>query len=73
MEKANPTASKQELIDEADAIADRQIEKATSYILSVEGIDIEQYNDKKIKGHIFLFERIADRMEMGSDGHKTNC
>ena len=68
--KANPTASKQELIDEADAIADRQIEKARAYILSVEGIDIEQYNDKKIKGQIFLFERIADRMEMGSDGQK---
>ena len=68
--KENPTASKQELIDEADAIADRQIEKARAYILSVEGIDIEQYNDKKIKGQIFLFERIADRMEMGSDGQK---
>ena len=68
--KANPTASKQELIDEADAIADRQIEKARAYILSVEGIDIEQYNDKKNKGQIFLFERIADRMEMGSDGQK---
>ena len=68
--KANPTASKQELIDEADAIADRQIEKARAYILSVEGIDIEQYNEKKTKGQIFLFERIADRMEMGSDGQK---
>lgn len=68
--KENPNASKQELIDEADAIADRQIEKARAYILSVEGIDIEQYNDKKIKGQIFLFERIADRMEMGSDGQK---
>ncbi len=68
--KENPTASKQELIDEADAIADRQIEKARAYILSVEGIDIEQYNDKKIKGQIFLFERIADRMEMGNDGQK---
>ena len=68
--KENPTASKQELIDEADAIADRQIEKARAYILSVEGIDIEQYNEKKTKGQIFLFERIADRMEMGSDGQK---
>ena len=68
--KDNPTASKQELIDEADAIADRQIEKARAYILSVEGIDIEQYNEKKTKGQIFLFERIADRMEMGSDGQK---
>ena len=68
--KDNPESSKQELIDEADAIADRQIEKARAYILSVEGIDIEQYNDKKIKGQIFLFERIADRMEMGSDGQK---
>ena len=36
--KANPNASKQELIDEADAIADRQIEKARAYILSVEGM-----------------------------------
>ena len=68
--KENPTASKQELIDEADAIADRQIEKARAYILSVEGIDIEKYNEKKTKGQIFLFERIADRMEMGSDGQK---
>ena len=68
--KENPTASKQELIDEADAIADRQIEKARAYILSVEGIDIEQYNEKKTKGQIFLFERIADRMEIGSDGQK---
>ena len=68
--KENPNASKQELIDEADAIADRQIEKARAYILSVEGIDIEQYNEKKTKGQIFLFERIADRMEMGSDGQK---
>ena len=56
MVQGKSNASKQELIDEADAIADRQIEKARAYILSVEGIDIEQYNDKKIIGQIFLFE-----------------
>ena len=66
--KANPTASKQELIDEADAIAEKQIEKSRAYILSVEGIDIEQLESKKTKGQIFLFERVADRLEMGSDG-----
>ena len=66
--KANPTASKQELIDEADAIAEKQIEKSRAYILSVEGIDIEQLDSKKTKGQLFLFERVADRLEMGSDG-----
>ena len=68
--KQNPEASKDELINKAEELAEKSREKSRAYILSVEGIDIKQYNEKKMKGQIFLYERIADRMEMGSDGQK---
>ena len=65
--KDNPDASKDELLDKAESIANTQIEKSRAYILGVQGIDEEVYNEKRIKGDIFLIERIADRMKMGSD------
>ena len=68
--KQNPEASKEDLINKAEDIAEKQIEKSRAYILGVQGIDEEVYNEKRIKGDIFLIERIADRMEMGSDGQK---
>ena len=42
--KQNPDASKEDLVNKAEDIAEKQIEKSRAYILGVQGIDEEVYN-----------------------------
>jgi len=68
--KDNKGASKEELIDKAEEIAEQQRDKSRAYIEGVQGIDLEETAKRKARGRVFLFERVADRLEMGSDGKK---